>query len=147
MKAMMKIKILLILFISLLSFLNGTAQSHTVRRVTTSNHSKANTKRQPKEKQQKEQLKLKGSFYNSKHSWPVEFAIQINDDGQISGVYKNISQKVNLHIAGQLYSDGSMEIHDQSGNLYVHLNNTRNHEYDGQATSGQTTLNVRLTEN
>ena len=33
-------------------------------------------------------------------------------DGQINGVYKNISQKVNMKVVGQMYSDGSMEIND-----------------------------------
>lgn len=97
--------------------------------------------------EQNNQIKLKGSFYNSKHSWPVEFVIQINDGGQINGIYKNISQNVKMKISGQMYSNGSIEIYEQGGNLFVHLNKTRQGEYKGQATSGQTTLNVRLTEN
>ena len=89
---------------------------------------------------------LKGSFYNQKGSWPVEFVIQIDNDGQINGVYKNISQKVNLKVVGQMYSDGSMEINDRNGNLYVNLNKANTREYRGEATSGHTTLQVILEE-
>ena len=91
-------------------------------------------------------LDLKGSFYNQKHSWPVEFSIQIDNEGQINGVYKNISQKVRMKIAGQSYADGSLELYDRNGNLYVHLNKNNLNEYSGEATSGQTTLGVTLNE-
>jgi serine/threonine protein kinase len=91
-----------------------------------------------------DQLHLKGSFYNQKHSWPVEFEIKIDDDGLISGVYKNISQNVNLKVIGHLYLDGHMEIFDLNRILAVYLNKTKPKEYKGQATSGQTTLQVVL---
>ena len=91
-------------------------------------------------------LNLKGSFYNQKGSWPVEFVIRIKKDGQISGVYKNISQHVSMKVGGQLYSDGSMELYDLNGNLHVSLSKTDLGKYNGKASSGQTTLNVTLTE-
>ena len=98
------------------------------------------------QKERLDQFSLKGSFYNQKNSWPVEFVIHVDDDGQIRGVYKNISQKVSLAVVGQLYTDGSMEIYDKDRILVVNITTYEPNEYSGIATSGKTTLSVSLTE-
>ena len=96
-------------------------------------------------KTQKSRLNLNGSFYNQQNSWPVKFDLQV-DNGQISGVYKNVSMKVNMNVVGRMYDGGSMEINARNGQLSVNLYKTGTNVYEGQATSGATTLQVRLTE-
>lgn len=138
---------LAIILIALLIPLYVSAQNHTIRRSGTApTHQKGKGNSQTDNNLQYQNLNLKGSFYNQKGSWPVEFVIRIKKDGQISGVYKNISQHVSMKVGGQLYSDGSMELYDLNGNLHVSLSKTDLGKYNGKASSGQTTLNVTLTE-
>lgn len=93
----------------------------------------------------KSHINLEGSFYNQKGSWPVKFDIQVNN-GKISGTYRNVSQNVSMKVVGRMYDDGSMEIHDNNSILSVNLHKTDRNVYEGQATSGTTTLQVRLAE-
>lgn len=135
-------------FVMILTSLDMSAQTHTVRRNAASSQTRTNAEKNsmPRKNILTNHHLLKGSFYNNKHSWPVEFSIQIENDGGINGVYKNISQKVSLEIVGTYHSNGSIELYDPGRTLYLSLSRTSSKEWRGSATSGATTLKVVLSE-
>lgn len=125
-----------------------SAQSHTIKRSSTSSQARNKVEQNSRTRNDllTNQHRLKGSFYNNKKSWPVEFSIQIKNNGDVNGVYNNISQKTSLNIQGTYYSNESMELYDRNKTLLVSLYRTSTKEFRGTATSGSTTLQVVLTE-
>ena len=91
---------------------------------------------------------LKGNFYNSSKSWPVEVRLYVQGDGSIEGAtYNNISQHVTISsMSGYYDGDGGTLYLRDNDNLILQLSHNPDGSFSGIATSGSTTLNASFSE-